>query len=369
MIYQSRMQKNILVVCFVLFMNLFTVVHAETLKPQPGAKKTLRNALTTQKVMRALYTDVALCESRLIVVGDRGQIVYSNDSGINWLQATVPVNQLLTAVFFVGKKGWAVGHDGIILHSQDCGLNWQVQHHVPFENQSHISLAGSQSTEGTNISDASDSSSDVWDEFDNKKGTPLLDLYFFDENEGMAVGGYGLFLHTTDGGIHWNDWADHIDNPDGLHLNTLFVDQDGLAYLGGEMGILFRSSDKGAHWQPMTSPTEASIYGIHLTKAQTIKKIFIFGLGGALYASKDAGNSWEKIETSLTTNLNMALELASGTLFITTNSGALLKSDKQGLTFSLLPTGEKTALVGVVESVDHALIIVGQHGIKRLTQY
>ena len=35
------------------------------------------------------------------------------------------------------------------------------------------------------------------------KERPFLDLYFSDENNGVAIGAYGLFYRTSDGGKNW----------------------------------------------------------------------------------------------------------------------------------------------------------------------
>lgn len=43
--------------------------------------------------------DVVHAGKRLVAVGDRGHILYSDDQGNTWTQAKVPTRQLLTAVF------------------------------------------------------------------------------------------------------------------------------------------------------------------------------------------------------------------------------------------------------------------------------
>src|SRR5690606_23612359 len=64
----------------------------------------------------SLLLDVTHAGKRLVAVGDRGHILFSEDAGRNWVQARVPSRQLLTAVYFVDDKhGWAVGHDAQIL--------------------------------------------------------------------------------------------------------------------------------------------------------------------------------------------------------------------------------------------------------------
>ena len=72
--------------------------------------------------------DLAQAGKRLVAVGQRGHILYSDDDGRHWQQAGVPVSVDLTAVAFPSpEQGWAVGGDGVVLHSADGGASWQKQ--------------------------------------------------------------------------------------------------------------------------------------------------------------------------------------------------------------------------------------------------
>ena len=72
--------------------------------------------------------------SRLVVVGERGHVLLSDDNGASWAQASVPVRVLLTAVHMRGERtGWAVGHDATILRTRDDGETWTPVHRAPEE--------------------------------------------------------------------------------------------------------------------------------------------------------------------------------------------------------------------------------------------
>jgi photosystem II stability/assembly factor-like uncharacterized protein len=84
-------------------------------------------AIESPKAAKGLMIDVVHAGKRLVAVGDRGHILYSDDQGSTWTQAKVPTRQLLTAVFFIDdKQGWAVGHDAQILSSSDGGAGLGV---------------------------------------------------------------------------------------------------------------------------------------------------------------------------------------------------------------------------------------------------
>ena len=69
---------------------------------------------------QALLLDITTAGQRLVVAGEHGIILYSDDNADSWQQASVPTTQMLTGVYFVDDRlGWAVGHDGLILVSED----------------------------------------------------------------------------------------------------------------------------------------------------------------------------------------------------------------------------------------------------------
>src|SRR5690554_3907461 len=70
-------------------------------------------SVQTDRAHKSLLLDITRADNRLVAVGGHGHIIYSDDNGIHWKQAKVPVAVTLTKVFFVsGQIGWAVGHDG-----------------------------------------------------------------------------------------------------------------------------------------------------------------------------------------------------------------------------------------------------------------
>ena len=99
-------------------------------------------ALKTSKAPENLLIDITKAGNRLVSVGVRGHIIYSDDQGLTWQQANVPVSVLLTAVSFVDENyGWAVGHSGVILHTSDGGINWVSQFDGNQANQMVITQA------------------------------------------------------------------------------------------------------------------------------------------------------------------------------------------------------------------------------------
>lgn len=292
-------------------------------------------ATESAKAAKSLILDVVHAGKRLVAVGDRGHILYSDDQGKTWVQAKVPTRQLLTAVYFVDDQhGWAVGHDAQILASADGGLTWTKQ----FE--------------------------------DLKRESPLLDVWFKDANSGFAVGAYGTLLETTDGGKDWQDVSDRLDNEDQFHLNAIAAVKDAGLFIVGESGSMFRSADDGQTWEKLEGPYEGSLFGVIGTaQAQTL---LAYGLRGNLYRSTDFGSNWEQVELkaargALEFGLSGGTLLEDGSIVIVGNGGSVISSSDNGETFSVFNRPDRISLSSVAAAGDGNLILSGQGGVH-LTQ-
>ncbi|EKT4524926.1 hypothetical protein QEM13_004259 [Pseudomonas putida] len=292
-------------------------------------------SVESARASQSLLIDVAHAGKRLVVVGDRGHILFSDDQGKTWAQARVPTRQLLTAVFFLDdKRGWAVGHDAQVLASNDGGATWSKQ----FE--------------------------------DLAREAPLLDVAFLDAQHGFAVGAYGALLETTDGGQHWQDIGERLDNPDQLHLNAIAQVKDAGLFIVGEQGSMFRSSDNGQSWSVVQSPYEGSLFGvIGTTQARTL---LTYGLRGNLLRSTDFGDTWQPIPLKSARGpfefgLASATLLEDGSLVLVGNSGSVLRSQDDGQSFSVYNRADRIALSAATGLADGGLLLVGQGGVHLAT--
>ena len=303
--------------------------------PLQAAQSTAEDStfsIESPKSSRGLLLDVAHAGARLVVVGDRGHILYSDDQGKTWTQAKVPSRQLLTAVYFADDThGWAVGHDAQILASADAGATWTKQ----FE--------------------------------DLNREAPLLDVWFKDAQTGFAVGAYGALLTTTDGGAQWADVSDRIDNQDQYHYNGIAEVKDSGLFIVGEMGSMFRSADEGQTWERVQSPYQGSLFGVIGTaKSGTL---LAYGLRGNLFRSTDFGTTWTAIELKgargpLEFGLSNAALLPDGSLVVVGNGGSVMRSTDDGVSFKVSNRPDRISLAGVTADDKGDLILVGQGGVR-----
>lgn len=304
----------------------------------------------------SLLLDGAAVDDLVVVVGERGHVLLSLDSGASWRQVRVPTRATLTGVFFSDRQnGWAVGHDAVILKTSDGGETWKRVHFAPEEER------------------------------------PLLDVWFEDENHGIATGAYGYFLETFDGGETWEDRlfevvageeeqeedadvdteitaADMMDfledeDPIGdLHLNDIRSAPDGKLYIAAEAGHVFSSEDVGETWKELASPYEGSFYG---TLPLGGDRLLLYGLRGNLFYSEDGGVVWEKLDIGTDAILMGGSLDEDGSPVVVGLGGTLLVAATQGPglpDFELQQQEDRAALATIVAATDGNLVLIGEHG-------
>lgn len=283
-------------------------------------------AIIAPLASRSLLLDVAENEGRLVAVGERGHILVSTDQGASWRQVPVPTRALLTAVALgEGGRAWAVGHDTVILLSEDSGETWQLVHSDPDANQ------------------------------------PLFDVFFLDGQRGFAVGAYGAFFATSDGGRTWE--PQRIFESDN-HLHNIARASSGTLVIVGERGLLLRSDDQGASWRELPSPYHGSFFSSLPLEDGTW---LVFGLRGHAFRSIDGGGSWAEIPTQTTSMLTNACRFPDGRILVSALGGVLLLSRDGGQSFAMDAERERLGLAAVVCLTDGSAVLVGELGVQKLT--
>jgi len=297
---------------------------------------------------KSLLLDGQMIGDRIVVVGERGHILVSEDNGRSWQQQPVPTRVTLTSVFFIDPaNGWAAGHDSLILRTSDGGRHWQEVYSDPEDER------------------------------------PILDLWFRDAIHGYAIGAYGLFLATHDGGRSWspvdfNPATLILDNVHGddpwaeeegeevwvdFHLNQIAATANGRVLIAAEAGNIYRSDDGCRSWISLPSPYEGSFYGsLPLGRGQ----VLLFGLRGHLFFSANTGTSWVAVESNTQATLNDGIRLRDGRVVLAGLAGTLLISQDQGRSFQLHAQADRAGIARVLQANDGALVLIGEMGVKRL---
>ena len=292
-------------------------------------------AVEAPLAVESLLLDGAVAGERVVVVGERGHILISDDDGASWTQAKVPTRVLLTAVHMHDERtGWAVGHDAVILRTGDGGETWTMVHQAPDEE------------------------------------LPLLDVWFRDERTGFAVGAYGYFLATEDGG---ETWVARTISEDDFHLNALVpvVERSSESqpapsqrlYIAAEAGVAYRSEDAGKTWRELPSPYAGSWFG---GLALDEKQVLLMGLRGHLFRSEDAGETWSQVPTDTHATLTGAVRLPSGSIVITGLEGSVLTSEDGGRSVSVRRLPSRKGISAALPLADGGVLLIGEFGVRRL---
>lgn len=336
-------------------------------------------ARPTSLADESLLTASTRAGDRMVAVGERGHIIYSDDQGKTWSQGKVPVSTTLTSVYFpTPKEGWAVGHGAVILHSSDGGETWEKQLDGSKAADLVIATMKDQIAAMEAKIDAApeDEKKDLeWTldgmvfgledaQADKKVGPwkPLLDVWFANKNTGFAVGSYGFIFRTDDGGKTWKDWAAHVPNPDRFHLNGIAEITGGALVMVGEAGTIFLSTDHGDSWEPVESPYTGSFFGVMGTG--DVNEILAFGLRGNVFMSTDLGKTWVTVSNDSSNTLNSGAVAKDGRITLVGNGGTVLVSSNNAETFRTYFRTDRQGVMSILPVSDEELVLFGEGGVK-----
>ena len=286
---------------------------------------TLAHAESTAPNMLLLGAD--LSKDAMILVGERGTILRSTDSGKSWQRHETGVTAAITSVSFAadGLHGWVAGHGALILTTTDGGETW------------------SEAYQGENREDS------------------FLDIHVVDQNTIIAVGAYGYYVESRDAGLTWK--ARYVQDEDS-HLNRITRASDGTLYLAGERGSLLASADKGLEWQPIPAPYQGSFYGILPLQNG---KLLAHGLRGHIYLSDNHGEDWSPVSIDSHPLLSVSYQLPDATIILAGQSRAFLISKDGGTTFQpWTDVNITTGLAAIIQGPDGKLWGLGEAGLSLL---
>jgi photosystem II stability/assembly factor-like uncharacterized protein len=286
-----------------------------------------RPALAAAVAERSVFLDIERAGERLIAVGERGLILLSDDEGERWRQAEVPVAVTLTAVDFVSAShGWAVGHSGVVLHSRDGGETWSKQ--LDGNQAAALAMREAQQAAAANPEDKEMQQylgAAKWLVSDGAD-KPFLDVHFFDEQNGILVGAYGLLFSSDDGGDNWSSRITGSANPLGMNLYATGT-VDGVLYVAGEQGYFAASRDGGASFERIDTPYQGTWFVLATT---TDGRLFLGGLRGNAYRYDPAGGVFSAVNITSGVSFNSALALDDGRLLFVDQAGRILLSRDNG---------------------------------------
>lgn len=218
----------------------------------------------------------------------------------------------------------------------------------------------------------------------------LTAVYFFDDDNGWAVGHDAVILRTTDGGATWAKV--NFDPEDQRPLfGVLFTDADnGIAV--GAYGLYMTSSDGGESWevedlspvryreQPDDAAGDEAVaeaeddaededefeffdYHLNHITADAAGRLYIAAERGHFFRSDDGGENWIAMNTPYEGSYYATVPLEGDSLLLCAMRGHLLRSDDAGVTLEDLDTGTQSLLSGGAVTGDGTVLVVGMGGV------
>jgi photosystem II stability/assembly factor-like uncharacterized protein len=134
-------------------------------------------------------------------------------------------------------------------------------------------------------------SASPWQPVDiHTKSNPLA-LAFTDSQHGFLVGSNRLILETDDAGASWEERA--LDLPAEENFRLISVDFSGdEGWIVGQPGLLLHSTDRGQSWSRLFLDTKLPgepylVTALGRSSAELATNV------GAVYRTRDSGNSWQ----------------------------------------------------------------------------
>ncbi|WP_017445426.1 YCF48-related protein [Gayadomonas joobiniege] len=283
----------------------------------------LTSVLGAAQAKNLLALDLIYSQSNeWLAVADRGVVLKGDKPPFKSIHT--PSDLMLTAITQKPNgEVWAVGHASRILMSTDQGEQW------------HQVFAGEESS------------------------IPLLDVEFINNEIGFAIGAYGAFYRTKDGGNHWHksyhpgllpqadkDYLAEIraeSEQDYLaelkfmlpHLNQIKV-KDQRLYIVGELGLVAYSDNSGDSWQRIELDYQGSFYDLTFVGDD----LYVAGMRGHIYRlpsakiKADETVTYQALNLPEPININKLLALDANTLLIAGNSQTLWQLNTTNKVFS-----------------------------------
>ena len=323
-----------------------------------------RPSMMSVKATTSLLTAVTRAGNRLVAVGDRGIVLTSDDNGKTWTQRPTPVSVLLTNVRFAdATRGWAVGHGGVVLGTVDGGLHWTKR--LDGVQLAALMLKSAQARADAVAAGASEAAARAAKDVDAARllvddgpDKPFLDLYIDEEIGLLAVGAYGLVLHSNDGGASWDSWQERVPNPTGSHLYAV-LRSGGALYLVGEQGSVYRSNDRGQSFVAVPPAYKGSFFG---AAAVGERDLIVFGLRGNAFVYRDEAQAWQAVKLPSLATVNNGLRLKDGSTLLVTQAGEVLRSVDGARRFVPLKVPTPVPFVGISQAADDTVVLAGARG-------
>jgi len=309
----------------------------------------------------SLLISVTRAGERLVAVGGHGVIIYSNDNGVTWSQAAVPVEVTIDTVGFATPQvGWAAGAYGVVLHTTDGGISWQLQITGAQVNQLIQQTAAAAAQANPTDTAAARAVRRATFFMADGPDKPFLTIVPLSATKAIILGSYRMCIRTADAGKNWEDCSLNVADPISHNLYSAKLYGNTILAVG-ESGDVFSADANGDSFKALNSPGQTTFFDILETKTGTL---LAFGVADTMFRSTDGGNDWTQVSLPGGADLTDGHILDNGTVVVTSENSEIFASSDDGQSFAALPLNVGMAPYGVTQAVNGALVFVGSGGVR-----
>ncbi|WP_287153253.1 YCF48-related protein [Candidatus Solincola tengchongensis] len=277
---------------------------------------------------------------RVWVVGEKGLILYSPDTGDSWDVLYREEKRLWKATHFSeGGTLWVAGSKGRVMRSRDGGTRWEVL-----------------STGTGNLLNAVRSRSGLC-LVSGRSGTLIRIREDTGEARAVRLGSAGGYLAPQ--GLTEGDMVQPGQRSlSGFMLNAVAVGEEGRAWVVGSRGLILYSPDGGESWKTQGTAMQAALHDVAVGGEA---ELWAAGAGGTLLRSADGGVSWEMVDTGINSCLR-SICLTSEDVWVAGWGGLVMRGDHEGVHWEKDVLDSKTDLEALAPLPGGELLAVGSRG-------
>ncbi|MEN0055121.1 MAG: ELWxxDGT repeat protein [Mucilaginibacter sp.] len=297
--------------------------------------------------------DVAYAGSSIIAVGSRGNILKSDNDGVDWSIVNTGVGSSFNTIKMIDDHiGYIMSYEGTMLKTEDGGNNWfpieSPDTAYPYLNHMVFSSA----LTGYIFSDyklyKTINGGKTWKKL-NFNGSGLTGGWFIDDNNGFICGGSQTLLHTTDGGVSWTNITTASLGFNIGFSSIAFVNAT-TGFLATTSGALLQTQDSGLTWSKVGAVSANYIPRMIFQDAKTG---YILSNGGTVFKTIDGGVTWTSELSSNNALLGLAYNAAKNKYCLVGHGLSLGSSAEQGRCIYLKDGAGAWAVRSVIDGGDY----------------
>lgn len=182
----------------------------------------------------------------------------------------------------------------------------------------------------------------------------VIDIHFFDAQNGLIAAGGGEMYTTNDGGLTWNQSY----NSGYLFNEMVFISPtDG--FICGLNGVLLKTTDAGVNWSLIPTGVTSQLYSISFA---TSTNVYMSTNNGEVLKSVDTGNTWTIVNNSLPQYLTSVAFVGDTGLVACSNQGVYRTVDG-GVSWTSLTVPPSTYFTDVYFTETMTVFALGWNGL------